>query len=261
MAWSSDEDSQPELTRSAALAPTLSDPKSSPKTPNLSSKLSAEYFLRQASPAPQRASPSENSNSDSDSETETHCSPTKQNPNLTSNRSPKTLVESWLRETTEAARREKIKRKRLLSDSDSSTDADNDNPKNAPQHKENGQNEGSNGSSPAATTGNAAATNAENSCKPLEPNARRVAVEDEDDEDEVVWPKLESSTTAIDSQENNVALKLEPDLYGKQHEVSGSVNRWLRDYQRHGVQWIWKRIARNRGCILQDDMGLGKTGM
>uniref|UniRef100_A0A8C8VJZ3 ERCC excision repair 6 like 2 n=1 Tax=Pelusios castaneus TaxID=367368 RepID=A0A8C8VJZ3_9SAUR len=38
-----------------------------------------------------------------------------------------------------------------------------------------------------------------------------------------------------------------------------TINRYLRDYQREGVQFLYGHYARKRGCILGDDMGLGKT--
>ncbi|XP_023658716.2 DNA excision repair protein ERCC-6-like 2 isoform X1 [Paramormyrops kingsleyae] len=41
--------------------------------------------------------------------------------------------------------------------------------------------------------------------------------------------------------------------------VPYTINRYLRDYQREGVRFIYNSYARSRGCILGDDMGLGKT--
>ncbi|XP_030367705.1 DNA excision repair protein ERCC-6-like 2 isoform X3 [Strigops habroptila] len=38
-----------------------------------------------------------------------------------------------------------------------------------------------------------------------------------------------------------------------------TINRYLRDYQREGVQFLYGHYANKRGCILGDDMGLGKT--
>ena len=40
-------------------------------------------------------------------------------------------------------------------------------------------------------------------------------------------------------------------------EVPGSINRYLRDYQREGVKFFYKRWIENRGGVLGDDMGLG----
>ncbi|XP_073527082.1 DNA excision repair protein ERCC-6-like 2 [Phyllobates terribilis] len=41
--------------------------------------------------------------------------------------------------------------------------------------------------------------------------------------------------------------------------VPYTINRYLRDYQREGVQFLYEHYARSTGCILGDDMGLGKT--
>ncbi|NXX23587.1 ER6L2 protein, partial [Podargus strigoides] len=38
-----------------------------------------------------------------------------------------------------------------------------------------------------------------------------------------------------------------------------TINRYLRDYQREGVQFLYEHYANKRGCVLGDDMGLGKT--
>ncbi|KAM8960589.1 DNA excision repair protein ERCC-6-like 2 [Pelodytes ibericus] len=38
-----------------------------------------------------------------------------------------------------------------------------------------------------------------------------------------------------------------------------TINRYLRDYQRDGVQFLYGHYVRSTGCILGDDMGLGKT--
>ncbi|XP_053727956.1 DNA excision repair protein ERCC-6-like 2 isoform X2 [Synchiropus splendidus] len=45
----------------------------------------------------------------------------------------------------------------------------------------------------------------------------------------------------------------------KGHKVPYTVNRYLRDYQREGIQFIYNNYMQSRGCILGDDMGLGKT--
>ncbi|XP_034548003.1 DNA excision repair protein ERCC-6-like 2 [Notolabrus celidotus] len=42
-------------------------------------------------------------------------------------------------------------------------------------------------------------------------------------------------------------------------KVPYTINRYLRDYQREGIKFIYNNYVRNRGCILGDDMGLGKT--
>ncbi|NWV82015.1 ER6L2 protein, partial [Dasyornis broadbenti] len=38
-----------------------------------------------------------------------------------------------------------------------------------------------------------------------------------------------------------------------------TINRYLRDYQREGAQFLYRHYTNKRGCILGDDMGLGKT--
>ncbi|KAE8633255.1 hypothetical protein XENTR_v10001829 [Xenopus tropicalis] len=41
--------------------------------------------------------------------------------------------------------------------------------------------------------------------------------------------------------------------------VPYTINRYLRDYQRDGITFLYKHFSRSVGCILGDDMGLGKT--
>lgn len=43
------------------------------------------------------------------------------------------------------------------------------------------------------------------------------------------------------------------------NRVPYTINRYLRDYQREGVRFIYSNYIRSSGCILGDDMGLGKT--
>ncbi|XP_044302235.1 DNA excision repair protein ERCC-6-like 2 isoform X2 [Varanus komodoensis] len=42
-------------------------------------------------------------------------------------------------------------------------------------------------------------------------------------------------------------------------EIPYTINRYLRDYQREGAQFLHGHYIRKSGCILGDDMGLGKT--
>lgn len=42
-------------------------------------------------------------------------------------------------------------------------------------------------------------------------------------------------------------------------QIPSPINRYLRDYQRNGVQFLYDHYVRNEGAILADDMGLGKT--
>ncbi|XP_038137424.1 DNA excision repair protein ERCC-6-like 2 isoform X2 [Cyprinodon tularosa] len=41
--------------------------------------------------------------------------------------------------------------------------------------------------------------------------------------------------------------------------VPYTINRYLRDYQREGIRFIYNNFMASTGCILGDDMGLGKT--
>ena len=42
-------------------------------------------------------------------------------------------------------------------------------------------------------------------------------------------------------------------------QVPATINRYLRDYQREGVRFLYQHFIKNEGAILGDDMGLGKT--
>ena len=42
-------------------------------------------------------------------------------------------------------------------------------------------------------------------------------------------------------------------------QIPATINQYLRDYQREGVQFMYARFIRGAGGILGDDMGLGKT--
>ena len=42
-------------------------------------------------------------------------------------------------------------------------------------------------------------------------------------------------------------------------QVPATINRYLRDYQRNGVRFLYKHYCDGHGAILADDMGLGKT--
>ncbi|KAL2781245.1 DNA excision repair protein ERCC-6-like 2 isoform 6 [Daubentonia madagascariensis] len=52
-----------------------------------------------------------------------------------------------------------------------------------------------------------------------------------------------------------VAFKLSEDG----DSIPYTINRYLRDYQREGAQFLYGHYIQGRGCILGDDMGLGKT--
>ena len=42
-------------------------------------------------------------------------------------------------------------------------------------------------------------------------------------------------------------------------QVPASINRYLKGYQRTGIQFVYSSVIKGKGCVLGDDMGLGKT--
>lgn len=78
------------------------------------------------------------------------------------------------------------------------------------------------------------------------------------------WPKLSTHQPSAP----HVRLELGPRpraassaIYPPTAFVPANVNQYLRDYQREGVQWMWKQYVATppKGGILGDEMGLGKT--
>ncbi|XP_077601135.1 DNA excision repair protein ERCC-6-like 2 isoform X1 [Stigmatopora nigra] len=67
---------------------------------------------------------------------------------------------------------------------------------------------------------------------------------------------LFTSGTELTPDGSCVPLKL---CDGSEDSVPYTINRYLRDYQREGIRFIYNNYSRSRGCILGDDMGLGKT--
>ncbi|KAK7934277.1 hypothetical protein WMY93_005173 [Mugilogobius chulae] len=61
------------------------------------------------------------------------------------------------------------------------------------------------------------------------------------------------SGTVINS---NLCVPLE---LSYEDSVPYTINRYLRDYQREGIKFMYNNYTRSRGCVLGDDMGLGKT--
>ncbi|XP_029572376.1 DNA excision repair protein ERCC-6-like 2 [Salmo trutta] len=96
-----------------------------------------------------------------------------------------------------------------------------------------------------------------------------------DEEEEAVFPvcKLQrpdtnqSSTGVVSAQEKPLFLcsqippgPSEPLVLSQSGvAVPYTINRYLRYYQKEGIQFIYDNYAQSRGCILGDDMGLGKT--
>ena len=42
-------------------------------------------------------------------------------------------------------------------------------------------------------------------------------------------------------------------------KVPSSINKYLREYQRDGVRFLFRQYTQKQGGILADDMGLGKV--
>ncbi|XP_035877375.1 DNA excision repair protein ERCC-6-like 2 isoform X2 [Phyllostomus discolor] len=83
--------------------------------------------------------------------------------------------------------------------------------------------------------------------KPVKDYSRSFIFDDEDLE-KPYFPdrKFPSSAVAFRLSENGDSIPY-------------TINRYLRDYQREGVQFLYGHFIQGRGCILGDDMGLGKT--
>ncbi|XP_062965511.1 DNA excision repair protein ERCC-6-like 2 isoform X2 [Cynocephalus volans] len=71
---------------------------------------------------------------------------------------------------------------------------------------------------------------------------------DDEDLEKPYFPDQKFPSSAI-------AFKLSE--YGD--SIPYTINRYLRNYQREGAQFLYGHYIRGRGCILGDDMGLGKT--
>ena len=51
----------------------------------------------------------------------------------------------------------------------------------------------------------------------------------------------------------------EPLKLSNEHRIPATINRYLREYQRDGVRFLYRQYSAGIGGILGDDMGLGKT--
>ncbi|KAE8250681.1 hypothetical protein A4X13_0g4489 [Tilletia indica] len=60
-------------------------------------------------------------------------------------------------------------------------------------------------------------------------------------------------------KKNTPPLHLGTNEKGKVVQVPKTINRFLRDYQRDGIRFLYNCYSEGRGGILGDDMGLGKT--
>ncbi|XP_049628266.1 DNA excision repair protein ERCC-6-like 2 [Suncus etruscus] len=83
--------------------------------------------------------------------------------------------------------------------------------------------------------------------KPVKDYSRNFIFDDEDLE-KPYFPdkKFPSSAVAFQLSEDGDTIPF-------------TINRYLRDYQREGAQFLYGHFIQGRGCILGDDMGLGKT--
>jgi len=84
------------------------------------------------------------------------------------------------------------------------------------------------------------------------------SVVNEEERNPFVWPKLKRNQIYQDLGPSTLPLVLSRNQDGVV-ELSSNYARYLTDYQKTGVKWIFKRLEKCRGCILNDDMGLGKT--
>eukprot|EP00698_Gefionella_okellyi_P024501 TRINITY_DN8667_c0_g1_i2.p1 TRINITY_DN8667_c0_g1~~TRINITY_DN8667_c0_g1_i2.p1 ORF type:complete len:876 (+),score=233.69 TRINITY_DN8667_c0_g1_i2:143-2770(+) len=80
-----------------------------------------------------------------------------------------------------------------------------------------------------------------------------------DADDEPILPEVPELDAKQSFHGPDEPLVLDTASDGSTIQVPGSINRYLRDYQREGVVFMYKAYSRNGGCVLADDMGLGKT--
>jgi hypothetical protein len=73
-------------------------------------------------------------------------------------------------------------------------------------------------------------------------------------DEESEWPKLDVNRQHFSSKEEPIILGDDPPA-----AVPAHVARFLREYQREGVKWLYDKYRAGTGAILGDDMGLGKT--
>ncbi|KAH8101322.1 P-loop containing nucleoside triphosphate hydrolase protein [Cristinia sonorae] len=100
-----------------------------------------------------------------------------------------------------------------------------------------------------------------------EPEAEEVSVTEPESDDSVTDPESDDDMPC-NTYRPRPDFARKPDqpwiapLYldkDKGIKVPGSINTFLRDYQRDGIRFFWERYAARRGGLLGDDMGLGKT--
>ncbi|XP_037535984.1 DNA excision repair protein ERCC-6-like 2 [Nematolebias whitei] len=94
----------------------------------------------------------------------------------------------------------------------------------------------------------------------------RVNLEEEQDEEAIPVQKLTRPGLNQYTQEKPLFPGITTDLslcipleLSDEDGVPYTINRYLRDYQREGIRFIYNNYIHSTGCILGDDMGLGKT--
>lgn len=78
--------------------------------------------------------------------------------------------------------------------------------------------------------------------------AEKSLIFDDEDLEKPYFPDRQLPSLAVDFE-----------LSKDGHQIPYTINRYLRDYQREGAQFLYSHYNRKNGCILGDDMGLGKT--
>lgn len=63
----------------------------------------------------------------------------------------------------------------------------------------------------------------------------------------------------MDGYDDNQTRPARHTTDGDIDQVPASINRYLKGYQRMGIQFMYSSVVHGKGCVLGDDMGLGKT--
>ena len=63
----------------------------------------------------------------------------------------------------------------------------------------------------------------------------------------------------VDRGDDNPLKPDHPTNDGDIDHVPASINRYLKGYQRVGIQFMYSSVIHGKGCVLGDDMGLGKV--
>eukprot|EP00557_Chaetoceros_sp_GSL56_P004846 CAMPEP_0176493172 /NCGR_PEP_ID=MMETSP0200_2-20121128/9411_1 /TAXON_ID=947934 /ORGANISM="Chaetoceros sp., Strain GSL56" /LENGTH=460 /DNA_ID=CAMNT_0017890825 /DNA_START=54 /DNA_END=1434 /DNA_ORIENTATION=- len=84
-------------------------------------------------------------------------------------------------------------------------------------------------------------------------------IEDSTDLEQKLKPEFDNPKWIGDLEPFQLTLPTENNENTKLDQVPASINRYLKDYQREGVRFLYAAVSRGLGAILGDDMGLGKT--